>query len=76
MLRLANLSSLPDDFLFEMDRAQTRGGIHYTMKVLSNLPQRLSLREKQELFLHTFSFTFVRHPFVRIVSAYRGKVVR
>ena len=53
-----------------------RGSPHWGMRALHNLPSRLTLREKRELFAHTFSFSFVRHPFVRLVSTYKSKVLR
>ena len=53
-----------------------RGSAHWGMRALHNLPGRLTLAEKRELFLHTFSFSYVRHPFVRLVSTYKSKVVR
>ena len=73
---MANLSALPNDFIVSLDGSpRTTGRLHYGMKALNTLPGRLGLREKQELFLHTFSFTFVRHPFVRLLSTYKDKIV-
>ena len=53
-----------------------RGSAHWGMRALHNLPSRLTLGEKRELFAHTFSFSYVRHPFVRLVSTYKSKVLR
>ena len=58
------------------DKNVGRGSAHWGMRALYNLPSRLTLSEKRELFLHTFSFSYVRHPFVRLVSTYKDKVVR
>ena len=53
-----------------------RGSAHWGMRALHNLPSRLTLLEKRDLFGHTFSFSYVRHPFVRLVSTYKSKVLR
>jgi hypothetical protein len=61
---MGNLSRLPNDFIADVG-SNTRGSIHMGLRALYTLPSALTPLEKQELFLRTYSFTFVRHPFVR-----------
>ena len=39
------------------------------------LPQELPYEEKMLLLNHSLKITFVRHPFVRLVSTYQDKVL-
>ena len=39
------------------------------------LPKKLTYEEKMLLLNHSLKITFVRHPFVRLVSTYQDKVL-
>ena len=45
------------------------------MKKMYNLPHSLAYNEKMALLNDSMKVTFVRHPFVRLVSAYQDKIV-
>ena len=48
---------------------------HKLIPMMSGLPSFLSMEQKITLLKEKLGFTFVRHPFVRLVSAYLDKVV-
>ena len=48
---------------------------HNYMKKMYNLPHSLTFNEKMALLNDSMKVTFVRHPFVRLVSAYQDKIV-
>lgn len=47
--------------------------LHNYMRNLYNLPEKLTTTEKMELLNDSLKVTFVRHPFVRLVSAFQDK---
>ena len=48
---------------------------HRKMKKLYVLPHSLKFNEKLEFIKEFKTFTFVRHPFIRIVSTFRDKII-
>ena len=48
---------------------------HQVIKFLYALPLSLRQSELQLLLQRTFAFYFVRHPFARLVSAFRDKIM-
>ena len=65
-----DLTNLPAVFKKKWNR---KG--HTKMRILYNLPEKLSYDEKILLLRSSLKVTFVRHPFVRLVSTYQDKVV-
>ena len=51
------------------------GMLDYYMRLLYLIPQELTYKEKMLLLNHSLKITFVRHPFVRLVSTYQDKVL-
>ena len=51
------------------------GKFDYYMRLFHLLPQELTYKEKLLLLNNSLKITFVRHPFVRLVSSYQDKVV-
>ena len=49
--------------------------LDYYMRLFYLIPQELTYNEKILLFNHSLKITFVRHPFVRLVSSYQDKVL-
>ena len=49
--------------------------LHENSREIFKIPDRLSGLDKSRLFRSSFKFVFVRHPHLRIVSAYQNKVV-
>ena len=49
--------------------------VHKKFKSLMKKPRDLSNYEWQKLLKGSFKFVFVRHPFVRLVSAFQNKVI-
>ena len=54
---------------------QWTANIHNKLNYIYHLPRQLTSSEQASIINHTFKVTFVRHPFVRLVSAYKDKVV-
>ena len=46
-----------------------------TIKKHFNLPKPMTLKDKYQTVNNFISTTFVRHPFTRLVSAFKDKVV-
>ena len=51
------------------------GSLHYHMRKLYNLPRNVSYEKKVALLNDALKVTFVRHPFVRLVSTYQDKLI-
>jgi hypothetical protein len=51
------------------------GKYHQLIPMLTNFSPRLNLQDKLTLLDSMTTVTFVRHPFVRLVSAFQDKVV-
>ena len=49
---------------------------HRKMKKLYVLPHNLRFSEKLEFIKEFKTFTFVRHPFIRLVSTFRDKIMK
>ena len=61
------MTGLPSDFYMH-------GKEHSYMKQLLNLPTHFTTKEKMLIMRSSVKVTFVRNPFVRIVSAFRDKI--
>ena len=48
---------------------------HEKMRIMYNLPKDLRYREKMSFLSDSIKVSFVRHPFVRLVSTYQDKIV-
>ena len=51
------------------------GMLDYYMRLFYLIPQELTYKEKLLLLNNSLKITFVRHPFVRLVSTYQDKVL-
>jgi chondroitin 4-sulfotransferase 11 len=61
---------LPPEFLKNWDKKY-----HTVIPILTRLSPLLSLQDKWNLLNNMTKMTIVRHPFVRLVSAYQDKVI-
>ena len=52
-----------------------KGQLHEKMRAFYNLPKELTYREKMLFLNDSLKVAFVRHPFVRLVSTYRDKLI-
>ena len=50
------------------------GSLHSHMRKLYNLPRNVPYEKKVALLNDALKVTFVRHPFVRLVSTYQDKL--
>ena len=66
----SDLTNLPSDL-----KQHWNGKNHVKMRLLYNLPKELSYKEKLTFLAASLKVTFVRHPFVRLVSTYQDKLV-
>ena len=48
---------------------------HKYMKEIYNVPRLLKYEEKMAFLNNSMKVTFVRHPFIRLASAYQDKIV-
>ena len=51
------------------------GRLHDYMRWFFNFPEELTFREKMLFLNQSLKITFVRHPFVRLVSTFQDKVI-
>ena len=49
--------------------------LHKNMKLYFSLPENFNEMEKMSFYESYTLVTFVRHPFVRLVSAYKDKII-
>ena len=49
--------------------------LHKNMKLYFSLPEKFNEMEKMSFYESYTLVTFVRHPFVRLVSAYKDKII-
>ena len=67
---MQELTNIPSDLSLEW-----AGQFHKRMREFYNLPKELTYREKKLFLNNSLKVTFVRHPFVRLVSTYRDKLI-
>ena len=67
---MQELTNIPSDLSIEW-----RGQYHKRMREFYNLPKELTYREKMLFLNDSLKVAFVRHPFVRLVSTYRDKLI-
>ena len=67
---LQKLTNIPSGLEIEW-----RGDLHIKMREFYNLPNELTYREKMLFLNDSLKVAFVRHPFVRLVSTYRDKLI-
>ena len=67
---MQKLTNIPSDLAIEW-----KGDLHIKMRAFYNLPKELTHREKILFLNDSLKVAFVRHPFVRLVSTYRDKLI-
>ena len=64
------LTNLPESL-----EEKWNGKFHEYMRAFYNLPKELTRQEKMLFLNDSLKITFVRHPFVRLVSTYQDKII-
>ena len=62
--------NLPEELLEDW-----KGKFHLYIRSFYHLPEILTQREKKLFLNESMKITFVRHPFVRLVSTFQDKVL-